>query len=243
MNLTIPSAVSLAESVRSAAKKCPTVDVAVFPSFVALQAVAGVLRQDGVALGGQDVFWKESGAYTGEVSPMMLADVGCQYCIVGHSERRGRFGVADDSPANFFGDTNETVARKVSALVSVDIMPILCVGETAAERSAGLTEPVLQEQLAESLSLVSNGEVGQIVIGYEPVWAIGTGEVCAPEEAARICNLIKGYSPVPCKVIYGGSVKKVNATALFEEAAIDGALVGGASLDALEFEAIIAAAN
>jgi triosephosphate isomerase len=241
MNLTIPCAVSLAESMRSVAEKNAEADVAVFPSFVALWSVGNVLARSSLALGAQDVFWKESGAYTGEISPKMLSDVGCRYCIVGHSERRGRFGVADDSPPNFFADTNETVARKLSALVYVGITPILCVGETAEERSEGHTEAVLETQLTESLAYVSEGN--ELVIAYEPVWAIGTGEVCDPDEAARACAFISHHVQTPCRVLYGGSVKKSNAKALFEKTAIEGALVGGASLDAEEFAAIIASAK
>lgn len=243
MNLTIPCAVSLAESVRAAAEKYDGVEVAVFPSFVALRSVADDLARSRVSLGAQDVFWKERGAYTGEVSPAMLVDVGCRYCIVGHSERRGRFGVADDTPSNFFADTNATVARKLAALAFVGVTPILCVGETAAERSAGETESVLSTQLEESLALVSDGELAELVIAYEPVWAIGTGEVCDREEAARVCGFIQGSSAVPCRVLYGGSVKQSNAAALFAKPEIDGALVGGASLVVDEFAAIIAAAR
>ncbi len=243
MNLTIPCAVSLAGSVRSAAAKSSGVDVAVFPSFVAMRSVADCLAGSSVSLGAQDVFWKENGAFTGEVSPGMLVDVGCRYCIVGHSERRGRFGVADDTPPGFFSETNQTVSKKLAALAFVGIAPILCVGETAEERAAGHTDPVLQTQLAESLALVTAEELQELVIAYEPVWAIGTGQVCDPDEAARICKFIKERSQISCAVLYGGSVKRNNARALFEKTEIDGALVGGASLDADEFSAIIAAAN
>ena len=237
MNLTIPCAVSLAETVAAAALKYSGVDVAIFPTFVSLLPVAERIRGSQVALGAQDVFWKESGAFTGEISAAMLSDVGCRYCIVGHSERRGRFGVSDDTPAGFFSDTNATVQRKISALVYTGIIPILCVGETADERSNGLANEVIETQLAECLEGV---EAPEMVIAYEPVWAIGTGQVCDPAEAESQCRLIREIAQHDnLRVVYGGSVNAQNAASLFSMPSIDGALVGGASLKADDFARII----
>ncbi|MEO7453212.1 MAG: triose-phosphate isomerase [Fimbriimonadales bacterium] len=239
MNLATAAAVSLAESAMSAAAKNENHEVAVFPSFVSLRAVYERTRGSAVAVGAQDVFWKESGAYTGEVSPAMLADAGCKYCIVGHSERRGRFGVADDSPAGFFSDTNEAVNRKISALVFAGIAPILCVGETKAERESERTIEVIDKQILECLAGIESDE---LVIAYEPVWAIGTGEVCDAAEAERMCGYIHSRTAFGnLRVLYGGSVKADNAAELFSMPSIDGGLVGGASLKANEFTKIIEA--
>lgn len=239
MNLAVPGAVSLAESTLTAAEKNPHVEVAVFPSFVSLRPVYERIRGTALSLGAQDVFWKESGAYTGEVSASMLTDTGCRYCIVGHSERRGRFGLSDDTPVGFFSDTNETINLKLLALTFAGITPILCVGETAQERSTGETVRVIEQQLQEGLDGV---ETANLVIAYEPVWAIGTGEVCDAAEAEKMCSFIQTAAENhSARVLYGGSVKAGNAASLFSMPSIDGALVGGASLSAVEFAHIIGA--
>lgn len=237
MNLTVPTAISLVKAVQVAAERNPAVDVAVFPSFVSLGRVAEVASGSAVSVGAQDVFWKESGAYTGEISASMLLDAGCKYCIVGHSERRGRFGVADDTPAGYFSETNATVSRKIAALLYAGIAPILCVGETAAERNEGLTSELIETQLLESLA---NVEVTDLIVAYEPVWAIGTGAVCEPDEAEKQCAFIREVCEIDgLRVLYGGSVKSENAGPLFAMPSIDGALVGGASINADEFAKII----
>jgi triosephosphate isomerase len=230
MNLTAAAAVSLAESAMAAASRNPDHEVTIFPSFVSLGPVYEKTRGSSVSLGAQDVFWKESGAYTGEISPGMIADAGCKYCIVGHSERRGRFGVADDTPSGFFSDTNETINRKIAALVFAGITPILCVGETKAERENGDTIKVLEEQIEECLSAI---EAPEMVIAYEPVWAIGTGEVCDAAEAEKLCGYIHSRAPIESlRVLYGGSLKSYIAAHLFIIPSIEGCLVGGASLNA-----------
>ncbi len=237
MNLTVPAAISLAKSVQDAAERNPAVEVAVFPSFVSLFRVAQVASGSVLSVGAQDVFWKEGGAYTGEISASMLLDAGCKYCIVGHSERRGRFGVPEDTPEGFFAETNATVSRKISALLFAGITPILCVGETAAERSAGSTARVIETQLREALVDV---EVTDLIVAYEPVWAIGTGSVCEPEGAERQCAFIRDVCAIDgLRVLYGGSVKGDNARSLFAMPSIDGGLVGGASINADEFTKII----
>jgi triosephosphate isomerase len=239
MNLTVAEAVSLTESVVSAAAKFPRVEVAIFPSFVSLRPISDRLRGLPVGLGAQDVFWKDSGAYTGEISPNMLTDVGCKFCIVGHSERRGRFGVQDDSPEGFFADTNQTVNRKLSALIYAGITPILCVGETMEERERGDTISVIDSQIKQCLEGI---ETDEMIIAYEPVWAIGTGAVCEPAEAEKMCGYIHSCANQEnLRVLYGGSVKADNAGSLFSMPSIDGGLVGGASLKADEFAKIIAA--
>jgi triosephosphate isomerase len=234
MNLTVEQATTLARECMAIAGNNPAVEVAIFPPFVSLHPIASVIFGSSLSLGAQDVFWKNKGAYTGEISPEMLTDVGCKYCIVGHSERRGRFGVSDDTPPGFFADTDETIRRKLVALTESEITPILCVGETADERAAGKAESVIEGQLAEC----GHERQGSMVIAYEPVWAIGTGNVCSPEEAEARCAFIRSLSP-GSKVLYGGSVKASNSASLFKMPSIDGALVGGASLDAQEFGLIV----
>lgn len=246
MNLTVPEAVSLAGAVVESASHRRDVDVVVCPSYTMLHAVNGVTRSSAVGLGGQDVFWKESGAFTGQVSARMLADAGCSHCIVGHSEKRGRFGAGDAADAAYFSDTDESISKKLPALSYVGIIPILCVGETFDERQRGDTEGVIMGQLAGALGAMADEEVERICAAYEPVWAIGTGKVCDAAEADRICGLIREevrrLASADIRVLYGGSVKSDNCAELFAQQHIDGALVGGASLIADEFARIILAA-
>jgi triosephosphate isomerase len=235
MNLSVAESVTMAKSVVGMARD--DVEIAIFPGFVALANVAQAISGSNIRLGAQDVFWRESGAYTGEVSPKMLIDVGCIYCIVGHSERRGRFGVEDDSPTGYFSDTDESVTRKARALLQCGIVPVLCVGETISEKESGEAHDVLERQLAGSLKDISAVEA---IVAYEPVWAIGTGQTCEPEQAAERCQFIRQKCGEPgLHVLYGGSVKPSNARSLFEFVEIDGALVGGASLNSEEFSQII----
>ncbi|MBA3725452.1 MAG: triose-phosphate isomerase [Armatimonadetes bacterium] len=250
MNLTTPEGCSLVEAVLGTAKQRPEVDVVVCPSFVSLQPLGRSLAHTPVALGAQDVFWLGKGAYTGQVSPRMLVDSGCRYCIVGHSEARGRFGSEPPRPLSYFSDTDETVAQKVSALVFANIVPILCVGETALERQDGRTDEVVAEQLAKALERVAPEECSNLTIAYEPVWAIGTGNVCDADEAARMCGLIRdevaSITDSACgdqvRILYGGSVKASNCAEIFANSQVDGALVGGASLIADEFSKIVLSA-
>lgn len=249
MNLTIPEGQSLARAVADAAARRPEVEVAVCPSFTALHAVGTQLSGTQVSLGAQDVFWIEKGAFTGQVSPAMLLDAGCKYCIVGHSEKRGRFGAGElpKEQQQYFSDTDEIVAKKLSAAIYVGIAPILCVGETETERSQGKTESVITAQLDAALRSLAPEECALVSIAYEPVWAIGTGKVCEPDEAERVCALIRshvgGLADSECsetvRVLYGGSVKADNSATLLKQPSIDGALVGGASLIADEFSRII----
>ena len=213
----------------------PGVEVVVCPPFTALGAVAELLEGTQVRLGAQDVHWEESGAFTGEVSPLMLKELGCHYVIVGHSERR-----------SLFGEDDSAVARKLRACLDHGMTPILCVGETLQEREAGLTRDVVGRQVREALRGLGAEMVGGLVVAYEPVWAIGTGRSAGPEDAGAVATFIRtvaaeaagGDAARRMRVQYGGSVKPENAAGFFAMPEIDGALVGGASLDARAFAEI-----
>jgi triosephosphate isomerase len=201
----------------------PPVAAAVFPPFVSLAAAVEALADSSIAVGAQNVHWAETGAFTGEVSAAMLREVGAYSAIVGHSERR-----------QYFGETDETVARRAEAALAAGLDVIACVGELEAEREAGETEAVLRRQV----SVLPQDE--RLVVAYEPVWAIGTGRTATPELAQEAHAFIKNLLDVP--VLYGGSVKADNAAELLAQPAVDGALVGGASLEVESFAAICEAA-
>jgi triosephosphate isomerase len=252
MNLTRTEGVELLRELADSAKLRADVEILVCPPFTALESIGSVARELGVGLGAQDVFWKERGAYTRQISAAMLLDLGVTHVIVGHSEARGRFGVAepdfDAEILRHFGDTDASVNRKLRAAQGAGLTPICCVGETIAERRAGETDRVLELQVLRALEGVSC-DGASLVLAYEPVWAIGTGEGCDADEADRVCGLIRrlassalggGASSEP-RVQYGGSVKPDNAPELLSKPNIDGALVGGASLNAADFAAIIEA--
>jgi triosephosphate isomerase len=217
------------------------VRVAVCPPFPYLQAVAGVVSGSPVALGAQNCYPEKEGAFTGEVSPAMLADVGCRYVIVGHSERRRK-------PE--FAESDAFINRKVKAALAAGLHVILCVGETIEEREANRTEAVLETQLTGSLKDVTAAELAKLVLAYEPVWAIGTGRNATPEQAQQAHaflrrRLAETYGTGPAEnllIQYGGSVKPDNAASLLQQPDVDGALVGGASLQADQFLAIVRAA-
>ncbi|MCX7599317.1 MAG: triose-phosphate isomerase [Armatimonadetes bacterium] len=229
------------------------VNIVLCPPFVSLTAVAEAIEGSNISLGAQDVFWATEGAYTGEVSPKMLTACGCQYVIVGHSERRGRFGTwPGDWPRELlgvFGDNDVTVNWKARSALAADLTPIVCVGETIEERKAGATDAVVREQVTAALAGMSAEEVACVVFAYEPVWAIGTGEVCDAEEANRVLGLIRqllaervGDRAATMQILYGGSVKPDNIDGLMAQPEIDGGLVGGASLKADDFAALVEAA-
>ena len=236
LNTTLAEAVRLASDVARATAGA-SAQVCVCPPSVWLEAVAERLRGSGVALGAQNVYPAAHGAFTGEVSPAMLAEVGCRYAVVGHSERRA-----------ILGETSAFVAEKVAACLGAGLVPVLCVGETLEERDGGQAEAVVADQLAASLAGVE--AAGALVVAYEPVWAIGTGRTATPEQAQAMHVALRarlgerfGEAGRGAEILYGGSVKPDNAAALFAQADIDGALVGGASLDARAFAAIVAAAG
>lgn len=252
MNLTAAESGAVVGTFLAQVTPRPDVDVLVCPPFLSLSAVRTVLRNTALHLGSQDVFWKESGAFTGKISPRMLVEAGCSYCIVGHSETRGRFGKMEVSELTLghFGETDYTVNLKIRALLFHAIVPILCVGETDDERAAGKTEQVIRKQLMGALEGVDPAELYGFVVAYEPVWAIGTGNTCDSKEAGHVCGAIRRMLGDICdaevaeniRILYGGSVKGSNAKDIFAQPQIDGALVGGASLDPLEFANIVLSA-
>lgn len=207
------------------------------PSFVVLERLGALAKKSGVRLGAQDCFWENRGAYTGEVSPLDLKDLGCEYVIVGHSERR-----------NYLSETDEMVRKKVKSALTAGLIPILCVGENEAERNAGAAGARVVEQLEKALAGLDKLGAGQeIIIAYEPIWAIGTGQACGPEAAAKMHEVIKnkiakllGVKNV--RVLYGGSVDDKNVASYLERAEIDGVLVGGASAKKDIFASLLAAA-
>jgi triosephosphate isomerase len=234
MNTTEAEAVALAAAVRDRTRGAAC-DVAVCVPFPHLAPVREVLRMSEVMLGAQDVFWEPRGAYTGEVSVPMLEDY-CQLVIIGHSERR-----------QLFGETDEWVNRKLRAVLASRLDPIVCIGETLAQRQAGETETVLERQLRGALAGIEL--TPRITLAYEPVWAIGTGETATPAQAQAACAFVRavlrelgGDVADAIRIQYGGSVNAANAPDLLAQPDIDGALVGGASLDAAQFAAICAAA-
>lgn len=232
-------AVELAAEVgRATVAARDAVTVAVCPPFVSLDAVGYVLRDTHVRLGAQNLHHEDEGAFTGEVSAPMLASVDCHFVIVGHSERR-----------QLFGETDDSVNRKVHASMRHGLVPIVCVGETLEERERGEEEAVVRRQLTEGLADVSLGETRALVVAYEPVWAIGTGRTASPEQAQAMHQTIRerlaevlGAAGRDVEILYGGSVKPDNAAELFAQPDIDGGLIGGASLKANSFAAIVEAA-
>jgi triosephosphate isomerase (TIM) len=211
-------------------------DIVVCPPFVDLPAAVEAVQGSKVAVGGQDVHWEKEGAYTGEISNGMLLALGCTHVIIGHSERR-----------QYFGETDDTVNLKLKAALEAQLTPIVCVGEVLEEREAGLTEDVLRRQCLRAFHAISGKKAGKLVIAYEPVWAIGTGKTATPQLASAAHALIRSEAAkafgeemaANLRILYGGSVKPENAKALMAEEEIDGALVGGASLDPKSFAAIV----
>jgi len=241
MNTDSHNGVKLAEGVVSGCKEMADheVDVAVCPPFVYLQQVGAALSSSRVALGAQDVYFEQKGAFTGEISAAMLKDAGCTYAICGHSERR-----------HVIGETDELINKKVKAVIASGLLPILCVGELIEQRKREQTEEVVTRQLKEGLAGLTDEKVAAVTIAYEPVWAIGTGLTATPEQAQEVHALIRKllaqmYDRTIAEEIriqYGGSVKPDNAREIMQKEDVDGCLVGGASLKADDFVAIIKAA-
>src|SRR6266704_6463197 len=211
-------------------------EIVVCPAYIAVAAAVEAARGSTVAIGGQNLHWEKEGAYTGEVSAGMLLATGCTHVIIGHSERR-----------QYFGETDDTVNRKLKTALEAGLTPIVCVGEVLEEREAGLTQDVLRRQCLRAFHAISGKKAGKLVIAYEPVWAIGTGKTATPQLASDAHVLIRGEAAKAfgqgfadkLRILYGGSVKPENAKALMSEEEIDGALVGGASLDPKSFAAIV----
>lgn len=206
-------------------KDVATVEIVIAPPFTAVHAVAEAARNSPIGVAGQDMYWEREGAYTGEISAGMLKEAGAEYVIIGHSERR-----------RMFNETDDTVNRKLTAALGAELTPIVCIGETLEEREAGDTAAVLDRQLKAGLDGLTGPQVAALVLAYEPVWAIGTGRTATPDQAEEAHALIKGILDVP--ILYGGSVKPENAEELLRQPDVDGALVGGASLEIDSFIAI-----
>ena len=238
LNKTICEAVALVTSLRSLITDVTNVEIVVAPAFTGLSAVAQALASEDIRLAAQDVFWEDSGAFTGEVSPGMLKDVGCDYVIIGHSERR-----------QYFGETNENVNRKARAAHVHGLTPIICTGERLEEREAGKTGSVVKNHVLNGIVGLSANQILATVIAYEPVWAIGTGHNATPDQVQEVHALIRSllsdiYSvdvASQVRIQYGGSVKPDNAAALIAQPDVDGALVGTASWEAESFAQIVKA--
>jgi len=233
MNTTVSEAVELVNEMRQGLDQIAHVDKVICPPFISLAAVKELIKGSSIKLGGQNIYFEEKGAYTGEISPLMLADL-CEFVIIGHSERR-----------QYFNETGEITNKKVQAALKVKLKPILCVGEKLEENEAGRTEEIVTGQLKASLAGLDylNG----LIIAYEPVWAIGTGRAATGEQANETIGLIRQTISQKygkrvaqdVRILYGGSVTAANATEFINQSEIDGALVGGASLKATEFLSIV----
>ncbi len=242
MNMTIAEGVALVEALTGALQGVTGAEAVVCPPFTLLKPIADALAGGGIKLGAQDMCWEAKGAYTGQISATMLKDVCCTYVILGHSERRGRFGSIpadwDDDLLLAFGDNDTVVNRKVKAALAAGLIPIMCCGETLDERERGITDEVVASQIRAGLNDLSATQVAGMVIAYEPVWAIGTGKVCDPTEGNRVIGIIRATvrallgdaAADAVRIQYGGSATPDNIAEIMAQPEIDGALVGGASL-------------
>ena len=236
MNKTVAEAVSLASEIKERVAGVENVKIIVCPVFTAVKSVADVLKGSNVKVGAQDMYWETSGAYTGEVSGEMLLEAGAEYVIIGHSERR-----------QYFGETNETVNKKLKKALSIGLKPIVCIGETLADREAGTTEAVVGKQVKEGFVGLTAEEMKGTIIAYEPVWAIGTGKTATAEQAEAVHAFVRNLvaqlwdkETADAVIIqYGGSMKPENVASLLAQPDIDGGLIGGAALKADSFEKLV----
>ncbi len=236
MHKTVAEAVQLVNGLKRELRNERDIEVVVCPPFTAISKVAEALKGSNIKCAAQDLFWEEEGAYTGEISAKMLKDLGCSYCIIGHSERR-----------QYFGETNLTVNKKVKAALKYGLIPIMCVGERLEERDAGKTFDVVKNHIEGGLKDFNKDEVSKLVIAYEPVWAIGTGRNATPEQAQEVHKYIRQLLKVSygeevsskVRIQYGGSVKPDNIRGIMNGEDVDGALVGGASLKLNDFVEIV----
>jgi len=228
MNKTINEAVQLVTAIKRELLDEENVEIVICPPFTCLDSISELIGDSSIELGAQDMFWEEKGAYTGNISPLMIKDLKCKYVIIGHSERR-----------KYFGETNETVNKKIKSAQATGLHPIVCVGETIEQRKEGITKKIVEEQVKEGFKDISEGEILKCVIAYEPIWAIGTGINATPEQAQEVHSFIRNdilknkYGDTvsnSIRIQYGGSVKPDNIKELMSQSDIDGALVGGASL-------------
>jgi len=232
MHKTIPEAVEMVKALKEESPQLTDAELVVIPPYTMLSEVKKVIEGSTVQLGAQNIFWEEKGAFTGEVSPLMLKDAGCQYVTIGHSERR-----------QYFGETNETVNKKIKAALAHELTPIMCIGESLEEREKGNTMDKVETQINSGLEGLGKDEIRRIVIAYEPIWAIGTGVTATPSQAEEVHSFIRkkltekyGNEIASYAIIlYGGSVKPANTYSILKENNINGALVGGASLEADSF--------
>jgi len=240
MNKTPEEAMALATELKGTLGGATNADVALCPAAVCLHVVREVIAGSNLALGAQNVHWKKSGAFTGELSGDMLTACGVQYAIIGHSERR-----------QYFGETDETVNMRLKAALEAGLKPIVCVGEMLSDRESGVTEKVVKGQVEGALKGFSAAELATLTIAYEPVWAIGTGKTATPDQAQEVHAMIRKLLAQmfgadmanACRIQYGGSVNAKNAKELLSQPDIDGALVGGASLKTPDFTTIVQAAG
>ncbi len=236
MNKTVGEALDLVRELKASLSGIKAVEIAVAPPFTALYAIHKELEGSPIHLAAQNLYWEEKGAFTGEISPLMLKEIGCHYVILGHSERR-----------QFFGETDETVNRRVKAALVQGLKVIFCIGEMLKEREEGKTFSVIERQVEGGLKGLGDQEMKNMVVAYEPVWAIGTGKTATPEQAEEVHRFIRGkleklYSrevSEEIRIQYGGSVTPENIKGLMNQPNIDGALVGGASLKADSFSKIV----
>jgi triosephosphate isomerase len=237
MHKTVHETVVFIKEFRSLVKDVEDVEIVVAPPFTALHSAAEAARNSNVGIAAQDVHWERQGAFTGQISAEMVKEAGADYVIIGHSERR-----------RLFHETDDTVNRKLLAVLAAQLTPIVCIGETLEEREGGQTLAVLDRQLTQGLDSLNGDQVASLVLAYEPVWAIGTGRNATPEQAgeahahirSRLRQGFGGHAADQCHVIYGGSVKPDNIHELVALPDVDGALVGGASLDVAGFNGIVA---
>jgi triosephosphate isomerase len=236
MYKSVPEAVEAAGKLVELVADADDVEVMIAPPFTALAPVAQTLKGTPIALAGQNLHWENEGAFTGEVSAAMLKSAGCSHVIIGHSERR-----------QYFGETDESVNSKIKAALNAELVPVFCIGETESEREAGKTFSVLDKQVKEGLEGLLSDQLGRLVIAYEPVWAIGTGKTATSDQAQEVHHFLrqliaKQYGNElanAIRILYGGSVKPDNVSELMSMADVDGALVGGASLDPLTFSKLV----
>ena len=233
----VPSeAVELVLQLKEALESVRDRDIVVIPPFISLYPCHQILKDTNIAIGAQNIYWEDEGAFTGEISPLMLKDCGCRFCVIGHSERR-----------TYFHETDETVNKKIKAALKQGLIPICCIGETLTQREAGETFKVVGTQVKAGFDALTREDMAQLIIAYEPIWAIGTGRTATPEQANEVhafirkalAGLYDQKLAEQVRIQYGGSVKPENCDALMAQPDIDGALVGGASLKAASFARIV----
>ena len=240
MNKHIVESVSLVKELKDFVRGIKGVDIVICPPFTSLCLVKEIINGTNIHLGAQNMYWETKGAFTGEISPLMLKDVGCEYVILGHSERRG-----------YYKETSEEVANKTKAAFLANLIPIVCVGENLEERESGKTESIIEQEIMALFPKVDSTLAARMIVAYEPIWAIGTGKSSSPQDANLIIKFIRTLFSAKygekiaerIRILYGGSVNHKNIDEFMNESDIDGALVGGASLHALSFSQIVKAAE